>query len=372
MPDDESDPTDPGEGWETNLGEYRVDVTLPDGSKITESADPSKEGPTRSTLRDRDGNIIDSWDSDSDLDADEELFPPRDPDAPPDDKGFFDKILPHKTSTAPEPRLQRYWRLKREGKDPGPDPRVGADSGDPEEIVIAGDDQQFDDAISWFRKGPIRLPLLAAIGGIVILVGWFLLSQDDEAVQIEAVGEPRAEQPIIEEPPADEQPAEDTPAAETPEEDDVPQVSTRIPVGATDIVGLVDSPCGGLYSVFLLARVFGNQEVTVDQLDSANGNPFQTARGWSNSRISMVTGGDGSFYEVWFFIWNLGEILNVYNVYGSTADFVAPESIADLERFGSVNSSEDLLAAVNGSADSCATEVSIETTASADLLGTDS
>jgi len=65
-----------------------------------------------------------------------------------------------------------------------------------------------------------------------------------------------------------------------------------------------------------------------------------------------------------------GDILSIYNVYGTSADFVAPESVADVARFETVQSPEGLLAAVGGSSDSCASEVEIQDTSFTAFPGT--
>lgn len=136
--------------------------------------------------------------------------------------------------------------------------------------------------------------------------------------------------------------------------------------GTRLIAGAVDSECGGQYDVTLRHMRFDNQEETLDQTFTLGGNAIQSAAGWGNSNVSFLSLSQTGFYEVWFFFWNFGEIFAVLNVYGTSADFAAPTSAADLAELENIQSAADLLAAVDGSADSCASELqisSVETSA---------
>ena len=57
--------------------------------------------------------------------------------------------------------------------------------------------------------------------------------------------------------------------------------------GTTEIDAFVDSECGGLYDVFLRVMAFNNFQITVDQLSTKGGNPFQTRGG-----LDQQSGGD--------------------------------------------------------------------------------
>ena len=122
----------------------------------------------------------------------------------------------------------------------------------------------------------------------------------------------------------------------------------------------VDNVCGGLYDVFLRVIAFNNFQVTSDQLLTKGGNPFQSTTGWANSNVAMATMTQADFYEVWFFVWNLGDLLAIYNVCGISADFTPPESADDLAQYESVDSPEALASAIGASADSCAAEVQVD------------
>jgi hypothetical protein len=156
---------------------------------------------------------------------------------------------------------------------------------------------------------------------------------------------------------ADDDTASNEPAVEPAEE-----VAPLRPVGSgtTEIAVFVDNVCGGLYDVFLRVIAFNNFQVTSDQLLTKGGNPFQSATGWANSNVAMATMTQADFCEVWFFVWNLGDLLAIYNVCGISADFTPPESADDLAQYESVDSPEALASAIGASADSCAAEVQVD------------
>ena len=70
--------------------------------------------------------------------------------------------------------------------------------------------------------------------------------------------------------------------------------------------------------------LFLNGQMTVDQLLTAGGNPFQSATGRWNSKMAVATHADTTFYEVWFFLFNLTDILSIYNVYGASSPIIGP------------------------------------------------
>lgn len=49
-----------------------------------------------------------------------------------------------------------------------------------------------------------------------------------------------------------------------------------------------------------------------------------------------MTWTEADFYEVWIFIWNFGDIATILNIYGTSAGFVPPTSVADTARFNDI------------------------------------
>jgi hypothetical protein len=73
--------------------------------------------------------------------------------------------------------------------------------------------------------------------------------------------------------------------------------------------------------------------MTVDQLLTAGGNPFQSAAGRWNPAFAVATHADGSLFEVWFFLINLNDIISIYNVYGPSSSVVTPGSEVDRDGY---------------------------------------
>lgn len=131
--------------------------------------------------------------------------------------------------------------------------------------------------------------------------------------------------------------------------------TTPANAGMYEISARVAGPCGN-FDVFLRIVLFLNGQMTVDQLLTAGGNPFQSAAGRWDSQMAVATHAEATFFEAWFFLLNLGDILAIYNVTGPSSPVVTPDSQADLADYANVSSPGDLIDVTQASG-ACATEL---------------
>ncbi|MCL1595484.1 MAG: hypothetical protein M3132_14125 [Actinomycetia bacterium] len=176
----------------------------------------------------------------------------------------------------------------------------------------------------------------------------------DTATDAETEAEPT---PAAEPEPTPEPDPEPTPAAEpAPEPEPEPAVSPN--AGTYEVSARVTGACGS-YDVFLRMILFLNGEMTVDQLLTAGGNPFQSALGRWDSRVAVATFADTTFFEAWFFLFNLGDLLSIYNVYGPSSSLITPDAAVDLATYEEVASAEQLDQVSQGT-DTCPSELIID------------
>lgn len=242
--------------------------------------------------------------------------------------------------------------------------------------IERGKEQRAIDA-SIDAEGKVRRAMMRIAAGIAFLAAVYGCTQivggdDDDA----APGAPETSEPVEqaepEEPSSPAGGAGDTdvessnPSGEAEEADGAAPIedqaaSDPTEAGIHEVVMLAQNACGGLGELFLRIMVFNNWQMTVDQLSTRGGNSFQSATGWSNGRVGMATLTAQDFYEVWFFIWNLGELLAVYNVYGPVPIVDPPQSREDLAAYGNgADDAEELGAAIGADPDAdCITAMDI-------------
>ncbi len=150
-------------------------------------------------------------------------------------------------------------------------------------------------------------------------------------------------------------PIETMPTETTPTETAPQPEAVAASTGTYEISARIAGPCGD-FEVFLRAVLFLNGQMTVDQLLTAGGNPFQSALGRWDSRVAVATHAESTFFEAWFFLFNFGDILSIYNVTGPSSPMITADSEVDLDDYAGVTTPEQLDEVTSGSG-SCSTEL---------------
>ncbi len=153
-------------------------------------------------------------------------------------------------------------------------------------------------------------------------------------------------------PEIDPEPQSEPESEPEPEPEPEPE-STPANAGTYEISARVGGPCGD-YAVFLRIVLFLNGQMTVDQLLTAGGDSFQSATGRWDEQMAVATHAEASFFEAWFFLFNLGDILSIYNVYGPSSAVVTPGSEPNLQDYAQVTTPEGLDEVTQGT-DTCPT-----------------
>jgi hypothetical protein len=236
--------------------------------------------------------------------------------------------------------------------------RYGAGNGDPSRarhgklgvpLISIGSTPPTGEPSRMSRFGPILAALggLAALGVILLIAlngGEKNATSSDSSVGLAG----QTEQPASATNPPANEPPPPTEASET------------LPEGAGTYVisSNYSGPCG-TYEVFLRVTLFANGEMTVDQLDTAGGNAFQSARGQWNSETGVATLYETTLFEIWFFSSLLSGSPIIYNVYGPSSSLVGPGDGVDLSQYSGVTSIDELASRADGGPSACAGELAV-------------